>query len=274
MSELETPIKIEASISADISESTNETLKTLCFPAAEQAGKALGNITGLFNTLTLPMKFVNVWAEKNFEKYAEKIKNIPNEKIKEVEPEIGIPLMEKLSYTSNNDLAEAYANLLAKASNKDDVDLIHPGFINKINSMAPDEVKILEYLKNKKDIGYIIYKVKNNESTKFILSYKLTGLEDILKLTSERIQLHIENLISLNILEDKEGTWFSNEEVYNRLIQFYKDEELNYVNKVEKETAYGEGRQIFIEKSYYNVTTIGRTFIKACSNSEAIDYKA
>ena len=55
---------------------------------------------------------------------------------------------------------------------------------------------------------------------------------------------------------------------------FYKDEELNYVNKVEKETAYGEGRQIFIEKSYYNVTTIGRTFIKACSNSEAIDYKA
>lgn len=39
--------------------------------------------------------------------------------------------MEKLSYTSNEDLAEAYINLLAKASNKDDVDLVHPGFITK-----------------------------------------------------------------------------------------------------------------------------------------------
>lgn len=274
MGEVETPVKIEASISADISESTNETLKTLCFPAAEQAGKALGNIIGLFNTLTLPVKLFNEYSEKNYKKYSEKIKDIPNEKIKEVEPEIGIPLMEKLSYTSNNDLAEAYINLLAKASNKDDVELVHPGFINKINSMSPDEIKILEYLKNKKDIEYIIYKVKNNEATNFILSHKLTGLENILQLTSERIQLHIENLISLNILEDKEGAWFSNEEGYNRLIQFYKDEELNYVDKVEKETAYGEGRNLFIEKSYYNVTTIGRTFIKACSNSEARDYKA
>lgn len=270
MSGIESPIKVEANLSADISESTNETLKILCFPAAEQAGKALGNITGLFNTLTLPIKFINVWAEKNFEKYAEKIKDIPNEKIKEVEPEIGIPLMEKLSYTSNNDLAEAYANLLAKASNKDDVDLIHPGFINKINSMAPDEVKILEYLKDKNDIEYIFFRVKNNQQTKFNLGYKLTGLENIFNLTSEKIQIHIENLISLNILEDKEGVWFSDEKNYNKLTEFYKDNEINYRKHVEEMPHYGDGRNLFIEKSYYKITTIGRIFIKACTNSSVV----
>lgn len=267
MDEVETPIRIEASISADISESTNETLKTLCFPAAEQAGKALGNIIGLFNTLTLPVKLFNEYSEKNYKKYSEKIKDIPNEKIKEIEPEIGIPLMEKLSYTSNEDLAEAYINLLAKASNKDDVDLVHPGFISKINSMAPDEVKILEYLKDKNDIEYIFFRVKNNQQTMFNLSNKLTGLENVLELTSEKIQLHIENLISLNILEDKEGVWFSEQKGYDKLIELYKDIEMDYINFIEKMPHYGEGRSLFIQKSYYKVTTIGRTFIKACTNN-------
>lgn len=267
MSEVETPIKIEASISADISESTNETLKTLCFPAAEQAGKALGNIIGLFNTLTLPIKLFNEYSEKNYKKYSEKIKDIPNEKIKEIEPEIGIPLMEKLSYTSNEDLADAYINLLVKASNKDDVDLVHPGFISKINSMAPDEVKILEYLKDKNNIEYIFFRVKNNQHTKFNLSNKLTGLENVLELTSEKIQLHIENLISLNILEDEEGVWFSEQKRYDKLIKSYKDIEMAYINYIEKTPDYGEGRSLLIEKSYYKVTTIGRTFIKACTNN-------
>ena len=260
MSEIESPIKV------DISKSANKTLEALCFPAAEQAGKAIGNIIGLINTMTLPAKFANVWAERNFEKYAEKLKDIPKENIKEVEPEIGIPLIDKLSYTSNNDLAEAYANLLAKASHKDDIDLVHPGFINKINSMAPDEVKILEYLKDKNDIAYIFFRVRNNNSTKFNLGHKLTGLEKILNLTSEKIQIHIENLISLNILKDEAGVWFSDETNYNKLIEFYKDDETKYINYVEKIPQYGEGRKLFIEKSYYKITTIGKTFIKACTN--------
>lgn len=264
MSEIESPIKV------DISKSANKTLEALCFPAAEQAGKAIGNIIGLINTMTLPAKFANVWAERNFEKYAEKLKDIPKENIKEVEPEIGIPLIDKLSYTSNNDLAEAYANLLAKASNKDDVDLVHPGFINKINSMAPDEIRILEYLKDKNDIEYIFFRVKNDQQTKWNLGYKLTGLENIFGLTSEKIQIHIENLISLNILEDKEGVWFNVEDGYNKLIELYKDTEIEYKNFIEANEHYGKGRILFIGKSYYKVTTIGQTFIKACTNTSVV----
>ena len=260
MSEIESPIKV------DISESTNGILNALFLPATKQVGKALGNTLGLLNTATLPFRFINVYSQENFKRYTDKVKYIPEEKIKEVEPEIAIPLIEKLSYTSNSDLAEAYANLLAKASNKDDVDLVHPGFINKINSMAPDEVKILEYLKDKNDIAYIFFRVRNNNSTKFNLGHKLTGLEKILNLTSEKIQIHIENLISLNILKDEAGVWFSDETNYNKLIEFYKDDETKYINYVEKIPQYGEGRKLFIEKSYYKITTIGKTFIKACTN--------
>ena len=101
----------------------------------------------------------------------------------------------------------------------------------------------------------------------FNLSNKLTGLENVLELTSEKIQLHIENLISLNILEDKEGVWFSEQKGYDKLIELYKDIEMDYINFIEKMPHYGEGRSLFIQKSYYKVTTIGRTFIKACTNN-------
>ena len=264
MSEIESPIKL------DISESTNGILNALFLPATKQVGMALGNTLGLINTATLPFRFINVYSQENFKRFADKVKYIPEEKIKEVEPEIAIPLIEKLSYTSNSDLAEAYANLLAKASNKDDVDLVHPGFINKINSMAPDEIRILEYLKDKNDIEYIFFRVKNDQQTKWNLGYKLTGLENIFGLTSEKIQIHIENLISLNILEDKEGVWFNVEDGYNKLIELYKDTEIEYKNFIEANEHYGKGRILFIGKSYYKVTTIGQTFIKACTNTSVV----
>ncbi len=268
MNEIENIIKAEAKV--DISESTNKTLEALCFPAAEQAGKALGNIAGLINTITLPVKLANVWAERNFEKYAEKLKDIPSEKIKEVEPEIGIPLMEKLSYTSNNDLAEAYANLLAKASNKDDVDLIHPGFINKLNSMSPDEVRILEYLKDFKSISYIVFRVINEKDSRTQnLSYRLTGLESVLGLAPDRIQLHIENLISLSILRDRDDASLADVQKYEEIIDLYKDTKMKFEIKIAN-GEYGEDRELDIQKCFYEITTIGKVFINACTTSSVI----
>ena len=259
MSEIESPIKV------DISKSANKTLEALCFPAAEQAGKAIGNIIGLINTMTLPAKFANVWAERNFEKYAEKLKDIPKENIKEVEPEIGIPLIDKLSYTSNNDLAEAYANLLAKASSKEDVNLVHPGFINKLNSMAPDEIKILEYLINKDHICYIYFRSVEENGGGRSLSYKLTGLENILNITIKNIQLHIENLISLSILKDKEGTFLVDEQKYSNILEIYKNEKIDCEKEITSNKIYGENAKLEIRKSFYEVTTIGKTFIDACT---------
>ena len=153
-------------IKADVSKSVDETLKNLALPASKKFGMALGNVAGLFNTMTLPIKLANVYAQKNYQALEDKINAIPEDKIKEVEPEIAIPIMEKLSYTSNEDLANAYANLLANASDKNKVDLIHPGFINKLQNLAPNEVKLLEYFRssNIHDIFYFSYKVTHTQT--------------------------------------------------------------------------------------------------------------
>lgn len=254
-------------IQADISDSSNQILKELALPAATQVGQALGNVFGLFNTLTLPLKFGNQWAQRNFAIFSEKLESIEKDKIKQVEPEIAIPIIEKLSYTSNEDLANAFANLLSNASNKDKVDLIHPGFINKLQNISPDEARLLQYFRNhSNDYPYIIYKGINSKDNSFkYISLHLTGLEKILNLTSLQMAVHLDNLISLNILKDNEGN-FKKSSAYDFLENTYKLEHQGFLNEIQLKK-YGDLDRIEIIKSFYSITPLGKTFIDACTNS-------
>ncbi|MDD3468154.1 MAG: DUF4393 domain-containing protein [Campylobacterales bacterium] len=267
---MDLPVKV------DLSESGNAIIKDLGLPAAKQFGLALGNVFGLLHTATLPLKFINTigntWyenaiAKRNIENLADKMKDIPEEKIKEVEPEIAIPILERLSYTSNSDLANAFANLLANASNKDKVDLIHPGFINKLEDLAPDEARILGELKTLFNIPYIHYRVKDIAGNSKVLSLNLTGIELSLGLSIKNMAIHLDNLESLNILKDEKGSFMTNEEVYNELKEQYSESEKRYKDKIDKKE-YGDGMSIIdVQKSFYSVTPLGRTFIEACTDS-------
>jgi hypothetical protein len=255
-------------IKADLSESSNEILKELALPSARQVGQALGNVFGLFNTLTLPIKFGNEYAKRNFAKYAEKLEDIADEKIKQVEPEIAIPIMEKLSYISNEDLANAFANLLANASNQEKVDLIHPGFIQKLENLSPDEAKLLQYLRtSNNEIPYIIYKAVNSSNNNFVnLSFRLTGLENEFNLTPRQMVIHLENLVSLSILKDHEGQFKTDVSVYNDLETVYVESKKMFEKKIEDKT-YTDVDKLDLDKSFYSITSLGRTFIEACTNS-------
>jgi len=253
-------------IQTDLTESSNQILKELALPASQQIGQALGNVFGLLNVATFPIKLANEYAQRNFKRYSEKIKDIPYEKIQEVQPEIAIPIIEKLSYTKNSDLADAYTTLLANASNKDKMDLVHPGFIEKINSMSPDEARLIKLLKNKEYLPYIEFRVENEKSFYLTLTVKLTNLEKELNLTAKTMIIHLENLISLSILEDKEGIFKADDSIYAQLTSKYKETEQEIVDKI-KNKNYGDMNKIEITKSYYSITNLGKTFIDACTNN-------
>ncbi|MBX9867524.1 MAG: DUF4393 domain-containing protein [Burkholderiales bacterium] len=248
---MDSPIKV------DITDSANEIIKQLALPATAQIGQALGNVFGLVNTITLPIKFCNVYAQRNFAKYCNKLNKTPIDKIKEVEPEIAIPIIEKLSYTSNQELANA--------SNSDKVDLIHPGFIEKINNMAPDEARIINHLKGITDLYYIVFRAKNsNNSTYHDLSYKLTHLCSELTLEPQRVSIHLENLVSLSVLQDNVGAFKIDESTYDKLINQYSDSKQIYELQVNNKK-FMPLDTLVIEKSFYSVTNLGRVFIDACT---------
>lgn len=129
----------------------HELYKDMAQPAARNVGLALGAITsvGLFLHLLTSWGTdrLNLCLKNNLEQYAERIKKIPPENITEAPPEVAIPIIEKLSYVTNEELRNLYIELLAKASIKEENDKAHPSFINIINSLSPDEAALLKYFK-------------------------------------------------------------------------------------------------------------------------------
>ncbi|GHV59810.1 hypothetical protein AGMMS49579_27270 [Spirochaetia bacterium] len=101
----------------------------LAQPSVKKVGDALGSVFGIAGTLMLPIKMINektnLLFTKRMEQYKEKINSIPDERIAEVPPEIGIPILDKLTYVQDEDIAGLYLNLLAKASDKTDASKVH-----------------------------------------------------------------------------------------------------------------------------------------------------
>lgn len=120
----------------------------LARPGVQQAGKALGTVMGLGNTILWPIQWANersrVYLERNLEDYRSRLAALPMDKVVEVPPEIGVPLAEKLGYVSDTKLADLYVTLLAKASSSECSWQAHPSFVNVINNLTPDEAQLLE----------------------------------------------------------------------------------------------------------------------------------
>lgn len=128
-------------------------------PGVKQVGRALETVVGLGNTILWPIAWANersrIALERNLEKYREEIKHLPEEKVVSVTPEIGVPIAEKLSYVTNEELSDLYVNLLAKASCVDTARFAHPSFVNVINNLSPDEAVLLKEIHQQGVLGFL-----------------------------------------------------------------------------------------------------------------------
>lgn len=77
----------------------------------------------------------------------EKLKNVPSELIQPPEAHVAVPALQYISYCMDNDeLRNMYANLLASSMISVVKSGVHPGFVEIIKQLAPDEAKILKYM--------------------------------------------------------------------------------------------------------------------------------
>lgn len=123
----------------------------LAKPGVTQVGIALGNIFQTLNVLLMPLKYLNLKADfafkKNLEKLRIRLADFSPEDISPIPPEIGVPVLEKLFYTSNEDLANLFINLLGRASRKNEAHLAHPNFVRIVTCLSPDEARIINHIK-------------------------------------------------------------------------------------------------------------------------------
>lgn len=238
--------------------------KDLLRPSVQVIGKSLKAVLEFVSTPFMALQLQNDKVKLNLEKrlneYAQKLHSIPEDKRCEVHPQIGLPIIEKLTYTTCDEIADLFTSLLASASSIDTANTAHPAFISMIERMSPDEARILEYLKDKEDIQYCDINAYSNQNSGYdTLAEHVTMIEeDVGLIYPKNTNAYLANLVSLGILRDEKGTFRMDKTQYNRIRGKYQVEELTASLVPES------FKSIKVEESYYQVTPFGRLFIQAC----------
>ena len=235
-------------------------------PGMKAVGHAIGDALEMCLLPITAMGYVPKLAKlclgKHLKTFEEKLNTIPEEKKADIHPQISIPVIQKLLYTTNDTIAELYINLLTSSASIDMCSNAHPGFEEIIAQLSPDEARIIQYLNANKDIQYAEIKayVKNGDGYHTLLPKStLTPFYVALEFP-KNIHAYYSNLIRLGILEDESGTYFIDNIVYDEISEKYNFD--HYNNLVPDHF-----KKIEIEKSYYEVTPFGKLFISACCST-------
>jgi len=238
---------------------------------SKKASNALGTIINVGNTLLWPIKWVNertrIYFENNLKKYEERLSEIPEEKIVEVPTEISMPILSRFTYTSNKELSDAFVKLLTSASSIDTINTAHPGFIQVLDRLTPDEAKLMKHMSQISGIPILSIKYNYDPADRSKFRWLIkdqTGIEDkIPDLTyKENIGIYLSNLVSLGLLQ-RQNYWYSEiEPLYDEIEKKFDEiitEEISDYPKPEKSR-----RAIERNKNMYILTDFGKLFIKAC----------
>jgi abortive infection alpha-like protein len=161
-------------------------------PAATEYGKELvplGKEAGALTTrvgllLLKPLGALvygleRVWAsiEKDV---AERLKDVPKDKIVEPQPRIAVPAMQALTYSLDEEyIRKMFVNLLAADMNADAKQNVHPAFVELIKEMTSIEAKVLSALEVSPQIAG---RIRFGTPVEFIqggcvYSFTVTGVE-------------------------------------------------------------------------------------------------
>lgn len=235
----------------------------LAKPGLQQVGKALSTVVGLGNTILWPIALLNEKAklslETNLEKYREKLEKVPEEDICEVSPEIGVPIAEKLSYVSNEDLSEMYTELLAKASQKSKANVAHPSFVNVINNMSPDEAILLKSIKSMTGIPYIEVRLtKKGKNEWQTLEPMKAGFSCLSNLQyPNNVHAYISNLEGLGIFQARQDRFMVGEGIYEPLEENAKTSYAHLEPQL-------QDQEVTFQRGKIEITSFARLFLNAC----------
>jgi hypothetical protein len=197
----------------------------------------------------------------------ETIDNIPQEKRIQPNKRLFVPLIQQLSYSTDDDcLKDSYKKLLESSMNIDRISNVHPAFLNILSQLCADEIKILNSLPatlvhlepvinmrmkigNKKGLGITQVKYFSD------IGYGKCTLPG-------NICQYLENLERLKLIEIPSGRYLTDQSLYDRLINHFALEEIRNRNTAT------DSINIYYEydKMYFQLTSFGINFISCCKS--------
>ncbi|WP_156841797.1 DUF4393 domain-containing protein [Novosphingobium aquimarinum] len=239
----------------------------LAKPGVAQVGKAIGELLGLGNTILLPLRLLNKRAaefeRENFELLAQKFSQIPEEKVVEVNPEIGLPILDGLSQTRDGNLRDMFAELLVNSAREDKSGSVHPSYVGIVSSLAPDEARLLKFMKQKKihpylSITRIVDAKKHAKRSIEEFFMEIPGDLD----RKDCLSIYLASLARNGLINIYDDRFSTGEHAYDHLINEVKNRyagirEFKILEKVEDNT-------LIFEKAAIFVTDYGFEFAFAC----------
>lgn len=193
----------------------------------------------------------------------EKLRNISPDNIVPPDPHVAVPALQYISYCMDNEvLRDMYANLLANAMNKIVKNGVHPGFVEIIKQICPDEAKILKTIYiSKKPVPTVSIMYINDKGSQY--SY-LTNYSNIGEISGceciYETDKYFDNLHRLGLIDSKPFSALANKEVYKTL------ESHPYIKlSMDKAKLINDGSfKPEIKQGYYELTAYGRSFCSIC----------
>jgi hypothetical protein len=255
-------------------ELAKEIYTDLAKPTAVKLGKAFETISGLLEAVLLPAKG---WSEKrgllyqhNMRRIANKLENLDSKDVIDIRPELGIPVLEKLSYTQSHDISELFINLLTSAASRKSVEKAHPTFISIINSLSVDEAKILSFLSENKytSIPFIFFKVNNSEIDGYSLSDRYPIIiKEVELIYPNQIEVYMQNMVGLGLFALVENKHLIGDtDRIDKEMHYYiklEGENLKYLGHTDESDIVSE-----MKVGCYKLTKLGEMFIEVCTEKE------
>lgn len=255
-----------------IKEVSKEIIKEVYYDAGKPALNPTGQIVGLIpraiKAALLPLEKWVVDREYNLKEtqklLEEKLKNVRLEDIETPEAYIAVPALQSISYCMDSEeLRNMYANLLANSMNKVVKNKVHPGFVEIIKQLSPDEAKIIRGIYFKQLIPIITVRYENDKSEgvdvfkNFSSIAEETNCEEIME-TSK----YFDNLVRLGLLE-KAGEYKAlvDKKLYETLKNNSNIKKLEMIPISYQNQGYTKCK---FEESYIEMTPYGNAFCETC----------
>ena len=191
-----------------------------------------------------------------------KLENISFDKISTPEPYVAVPAVEYLSYSIDNDtLREMYANLLAHSMVDVVKNSVHPGFVDIIKQLSPDEAKILKYMNDDHNVVPTInvrYQNGKGEGLDIVKNFSDIGEKSGCEIPNSTEQV-FDNLSRLGLVDKTELGALINKDLYKPLKEHKFLDEYRNIQKFKE-----QGFKLNFTESMVQLTAFGRVFCYVC----------
>jgi len=240
-------------------------------PAARQIGLGLETLTKTIHIALAPVSAL-VWGYEKIgdflsSKLTDKLKNVPAERIQTPSLLVAGPIVESLKFAANEEtLRDLYANLLATSIDSATAQNAHPGFVQIIKNMSPDEAKIIKYLITSGDQPLIDIKINVQSKGGFrILRRNFSHIgKNVGCDFNNLIPNYLDNLCRLGLLEIPAGRYIIAEGIYEKLEE---DQEITSIKQqilVEANANPADGLSVGFDRKKIELTDLGKQFCFAC----------